>query len=493
MRYPRLLVFSSSAFAVSLAVSLGLTGCTSSIGSMTGSSSGKGAAPTVTAVVLQQDVEPNSKQEVQFSEAMDPGTINAQTFTVADSSGHAVAGVVSYDESYHIASFQPSPALQPVSKYTATIATGVASAGGAPLAAPYTYTFTTTYNTTGDYNQPFSISSVSPTSGATCVSTTTPITITFNRPPDASTVNSTDIVITGPNGAVIPVTMTINASTTQVLLMPNAPLPSGTINGTVQKVADLAGVAMTSPYTWSFSTACSGGGGGTGGGTSMQYMAPLSGITGYPGGGQVSVDTAGTVTLQLQGAVANKTLTLNFCTNAISGETTSDCMPVGTVTTDGSGNASMSAKFPQSGAWVGDFQLSNGPENPNEEGFDNVYDTGLGPGYMSTLLGGKVNSGAAASTNGTVSYSSSPAPNGSIVFSLTGAAANTAYDSIEEGLYDSSSDYELYDSSNQSTFTTNSAGAVTFTVLPDGQGGDFFYVEPDNGSGQGYVGGFVVP
>ena len=252
------------------AATLALSGCTSSI--MSSRSAMGGAAPTVAAVGLQQDTEPNNKQEVQFSEDMDASTINAQTFTVADSSGHAVAGVVSYNASYHIASFQPSPALQPVSKYTATIATGVASAGGAHLAAPYTYTFTTTYNTSGDYNQPFSISSVNPASGATCVSATAAITITFNRPPDASTVNATNIVVTGPGG-VIPVTISINVTTTQVVLTPASPLPSGAITVTVNNVGDLADKMMAAPYTWSFSTEC--GGGGTG----NEYLYVGAGVT----------------------------------------------------------------------------------------------------------------------------------------------------------------------------------------------------------------------
>ena len=255
-----------------------LAGCGSSLRTISGNGSGSGPAPTVTATALQVNgVEPGNKQEVQFSEAMDPGTINAQTFTVADSSGHVVSGVVAYDASYDIASFQPGPALQSDATYTATITTGAANAGGAHLAAPYIYTFTTTYNTTDSYNKnsPLSVNSVSPTAGATCVSATSPITITFNAAPDASTVNSTNIVVTGPGGTAIPVTMSINVTTTQVVLTPNSALPSGTISVTVQNVANLAGVAMTAPYTWSFSTACGGGGGSSGGNEFLYFGAGI--------------------------------------------------------------------------------------------------------------------------------------------------------------------------------------------------------------------------
>jgi hypothetical protein len=109
---------------------------------------------------------------------------------------------------------------------------------------------------------------VVPAANATCVSATTPITITFDEAPDASTVNSTNIVVTGPGGAVIPVTMSINVTTTQVVLTPNSPLPSGTITVTVKNIGDLADVMMAGPYIWSFSTACGGGGGTSGGGGS---------------------------------------------------------------------------------------------------------------------------------------------------------------------------------------------------------------------------------
>jgi len=72
---------------------------------------------------------------------------------------------------------------------------------------------------------------------------------------DASTVNSTNIVITGPGNAVIPAKMSFDAATAVATLTPSGPLPSGTISVTVQNVAD-AGVAMTAKFTWSFNTSC---------------------------------------------------------------------------------------------------------------------------------------------------------------------------------------------------------------------------------------------
>ena len=289
MCYPRFVSLSIFVFAVSLALS-SCGGSVTSSSSIPSSSSGSGPAPTVAAVGVQVNgVAPNRKQEVQFSEAMDPATIDAQSFQVADSSGKLAQGSVSYDPDFEIASFLPIPALQTGATYTATITTAVASAGGMHPASPYSYSFATRSYTDAS---PISVNSVVPAANATCVSANTPITITFDEAPDASTVNSTNIVVTGPGGAVIPVTISINVTTTQVVLTPTSPLPSGTINVTVQNVGDLADVLMTSPYTWSFSTACSGGGGG--GGNTFVYVsgfpAGTSGTTSSIVGFQVAAD-----------------------------------------------------------------------------------------------------------------------------------------------------------------------------------------------------------
>jgi hypothetical protein len=271
MRFPRFVLFSYSILAISAV----LSGC----GGMVTMDSkapapGTGPVPTVAAVGQQVNgVAPNRKQEVQFSEAMDPSTINTQTFQITDSSGKLMQGAVSYDPNFNTASFLPNPALQMNANYTATITTGVASSGGMHLANPYSYTFDTRSTTD---TSPITVNSVAPAAGATCVITTTPITITFNEGPDASTLTAANFAVTGPSGS-IPVKISANIATTQVVLTPTSPLPSGSITVTVNHVADLAGVAMASSYTWTFSTACGGGGGG-GDNASVSFSA-----TTYPG------------------------------------------------------------------------------------------------------------------------------------------------------------------------------------------------------------------
>ena len=244
-------------FELTCTVIFALSGC-SSASLMAGNSSGASAvAPTVVAVGVQDNgVAPNRSQSVQFSEAMDPATINVQTFVIADSAGNEVPGKVSYDAAYNVAVFQPTPALQENAGYTVTITTGVANTQSVHMAKAYRYNFTTRANMD---TSPVYVASVTPSPNATCVSATSPITITLSEGVDVSTLTSANIVITGPGNAVISAKISYDASAAVATLTPSAPLPSGTISVMVQKVADAAGVAMTPPYSWTFDTTCTSG------------------------------------------------------------------------------------------------------------------------------------------------------------------------------------------------------------------------------------------
>ena len=180
------------------------------------------STPTVTSVAVQVNgTAPNRLQEVQFSEPMNPATINTQTFQITDASGQAVPGVVSYDANYYVASFQPTPPLKPNANYTATLTTGIASAQGVHLASNYTYAIKTRKALD---NSPIYVVSTVPGMDATCASTTKPITITFSEEPNASTLTSKNIVIMGPNGGDLAATISINVSATVVTVTPEADL-----------------------------------------------------------------------------------------------------------------------------------------------------------------------------------------------------------------------------------------------------------------------------
>jgi hypothetical protein len=78
-----------------------------------------------------------------FSKAMNPATINTSTFTLTGPGGN-VTGTVAYDPATSIATFTPPAAsLTPSTTFTATITTGAQDVFGNPLAANFTWMFTT--------------------------------------------------------------------------------------------------------------------------------------------------------------------------------------------------------------------------------------------------------------------------------------------------------------------------------------------------------------
>jgi hypothetical protein len=97
-------------------------------------------APTVMSA-SPKNATIDAQMVVQFSESMDPATINTNTFFVKDSSDNVLPGsVIPVDAT---ATFVPSNPLSYSSTYTATVTTGAKDLAGNPLAAPYFWSFTT--------------------------------------------------------------------------------------------------------------------------------------------------------------------------------------------------------------------------------------------------------------------------------------------------------------------------------------------------------------
>jgi PKD repeat protein len=71
---------------------------------------------------------------------MDSSTINETSFTLE---GSAVSGTVTYNPATYTATFTPDANLEYDHTYTATLSTAITDLAGNPLAAPYTWSFTT--------------------------------------------------------------------------------------------------------------------------------------------------------------------------------------------------------------------------------------------------------------------------------------------------------------------------------------------------------------
>jgi hypothetical protein len=208
--------------------------------------------PTVTSVSPLSGatgVSLGTQVTANFSEAMSASTITSSTFELRNSGG-VVAGTVSYDSATMKATLTPSSALVNSTTYTATVTTGVKDVAGNAMVANYTWSFTTVADTTRP-----TVTSVSPLSGATGVSLATQVTATFSEAMNASTITSSTFELRN-SGSLVAATVTYDSSTRQATLTPSVPLGYlTTYTATVTTgVKDVAGNAMASNYTWSFTT-----------------------------------------------------------------------------------------------------------------------------------------------------------------------------------------------------------------------------------------------
>jgi PKD repeat protein len=105
------------------------------------------------------------------------------------------------------------------------------------------------------------VSAASPAAGATGVSTTAVISVTFDRAMNATTITTGTFFVKDPGGNLVSTTVTYNAASDTATLTPNAPLAAGTtytvtLDGGSSGVAvkDTLGDPLAATSTWSFTT-----------------------------------------------------------------------------------------------------------------------------------------------------------------------------------------------------------------------------------------------
>ena len=206
-------------------------------------------------------VSTSTTVQANFSEAINQSTVTGTTFQLRGPGNTLVTATVSTSASQ--ITLTPSAALAGSTNYTATItggASGVKDLAGNALASNYVWSFTTA---AADVIAP-TVTSVTPTSGATGVSTGTTVVANFSESVNPSTVTGTTFQLRGPGNTLV--TASVSAAAGQITLIPSAALAASTlytatITGGVSGVKDLAGNALASNFVWSFTTAAGGGGG----------------------------------------------------------------------------------------------------------------------------------------------------------------------------------------------------------------------------------------
>ena len=190
------------------------------------------------------NVAVNSTVTATFSTTMDGTTITTSTFTVTDASGPSVSGSVSYSGS--TATFTPSADLSNDTTYSATITTGAQDTNGVALASDHTWSFTTVAATP-------TVSSTSPSDGATNVAVNSDITASFSTTMDSTTITTSTFTVEDSTGTAVSGSVTYNPTAT---FNPTQDLATNTTyTATITTGAKSAGdIALASDYSWSFTT-----------------------------------------------------------------------------------------------------------------------------------------------------------------------------------------------------------------------------------------------
>lgn len=262
--------------------------------------SGNDAAPQVTSTTplnAAVGVSLSSNITATFNKAMNGATLNSATFTLTGPTSNSVRAkrtLVSIPSNVTyvngVATLTPTSVLSASTIYTATITSAVTDASGTPLAANYTWTFTTSATDLAP-----TVISTLPGNSATGISTSTSVSATFSEAMSAASINSTTFVLKSPAGIVVPATVTY--ANNMAILSPTTPLVGGsTYTGVLTAgVQDVAGTPLASAYIWSFTT-------------SLSDVAPTVAST-TPVNSAINVAVNGKVTATFSEAMASSTIT----------------------------------------------------------------------------------------------------------------------------------------------------------------------------------------
>jgi tetrahydromethanopterin S-methyltransferase subunit B len=189
----------------------------------------------------------NAPISATFSEAMNPATIGAGTFTLFAGATQIPGSVVYVGVT---ALFTPASVLVGNTTYTARISNTVKDLAGNSLGADYVWTFAT--GATADTTAPL-VTSTTPGNGATAIATGSNILAAFSEAMNPTTITTVTFKL---RQGVTPIVGTVSYAGVTAVFNPSAPLVANTTyNATITTGArDLAGNPMTADYEWLFTT-----------------------------------------------------------------------------------------------------------------------------------------------------------------------------------------------------------------------------------------------
>jgi len=257
--------------------------------------------PQVSAVVPANNatgISLSTAVTVTFNEAMNIASVSNSTIELRTAANVLVPASVSYDAASRTVTLTPAASLSTSTTYRVTVksgASGVKDVAGNALATDFTSTFATITD-----NTPPAVTGVTPASNTTDVALNVAPVAGFSEALSAATVSAGTVELRTASNALVPATITYNAATQQVTVTPQSALSYGTVytvtlKGGAAGIKDVAGNALTSDYSWSFTTLFDV--------TPPQVtqVSPLSGATGVA----LSLSATATFSEALQSATVN--------------------------------------------------------------------------------------------------------------------------------------------------------------------------------------------
>src|SRR6185437_12895124 len=154
----------------------------------------QGAGPSVVAVSPANNstgVQANAKVMVQLNEPVEPLSVGSNAIVVS-AGGTPVTGTISLSTDRTVLTFTPSSLLAVSTAYTVTVS-GFEDVSGNAVAL-FSSSFTTGTSGVAD-TTPLTVSSFSPANGLTGVPVNTTIVLTFNKPVNPTTVNTSTVPV----------------------------------------------------------------------------------------------------------------------------------------------------------------------------------------------------------------------------------------------------------------------------------------------------------
>jgi hypothetical protein len=203
---------------------------------------------SVTPVNNSNSVNLDSRLTILFSEKMSAPSITAQSFTLKKGETILPGNITLSNDS--LAIFTPAQNLENSTVYSATLMTTVSDLSGNHITQEYKWSFTTA--ALKDVTAPL-VLTVIPSAGTADVTTSIIPEVNFSETINSSTVNSSTFILKQ-GQSIIPGTITVSGSSAK--FSPSSPLNAGTMYNVnlTTGIKDLAGNALASTYSWSFTT-----------------------------------------------------------------------------------------------------------------------------------------------------------------------------------------------------------------------------------------------